>query len=58
VSTEVERYRSVAHQLHQVAKPIRVLSALRWPAAVREEFLAGGADALPTVKYPPFDVAG
>lgn len=57
MSAEVERYRSVAHQLHQVAKPIRVLSALRWPASVREEFLAGGADALPTVEYPPFDEA-
>jgi uncharacterized protein (TIGR02421 family) len=52
---DVERYRSVAHRLHEIAKPIRVLSALRWPASVREGFLAGGADALPSVKYPPFD---
>jgi uncharacterized protein (TIGR02421 family) len=52
---EVERYRTVAHRLHEIAKPMRVLSALRWPASVREEFLAGGADALPSVEYPSFD---
>src|SRR4029450_1448051 len=43
----------VAQGLHQVAKPIRVLSALRWDPAVRDEFLAG--DALPSVESPPFD---
>ncbi|MGH9217379.1 MAG: hypothetical protein ACRDZS_14065, partial [Acidimicrobiales bacterium] len=52
---DVTRYRSVAHRLYEIAKPVRVLSALRWPASVREEFLAGGADALPSVEYPPFD---
>jgi uncharacterized protein (TIGR02421 family) len=52
---DVERYRSVAHRLHEIAKPIRVLSALRWPASVREEFLAGGAAALPSVEYPAYD---
>ncbi|HET6834301.1 MAG TPA: flavohemoglobin expression-modulating QEGLA motif protein [Acidimicrobiales bacterium] len=54
-NAEVERYRAVAHRLHEIAKPMRVLSALRWPASVREEFLAGGADALPSVEYPRFD---
>jgi uncharacterized protein (TIGR02421 family) len=52
---EVPRYRSVAHRLYEIAEPIRVLSALRWPASIREEFLAGGADALPAVEYAPFD---
>ena len=52
---DVNRYRTVAQGLHQVAKPIRVLSALRWPAEVRDEFLAGGGAALPSVDYPPFD---
>jgi uncharacterized protein (TIGR02421 family) len=52
---EVERYRLVAHRLYEIAKPIRVLSQLRWPASIREEFLAGGADALPAVEYPPYD---
>ena len=52
---DAERYRSVAHRLYEIAKPIRVLSALRWPASVREEFLAGGGDSLPSVEYPPFD---
>ena len=54
---DAERYRSVAHRLYEIAKPIRVLSALRWPASVREAFLAGGGDALPSVEYPPFDEA-
>ncbi|HZM40056.1 MAG TPA: flavohemoglobin expression-modulating QEGLA motif protein [Acidimicrobiales bacterium] len=53
--SDVDRYRTVAQGLHQVAKPIRVLSALRWPAEVRDEFLAGGGAALPSVDYPPFD---
>jgi uncharacterized protein (TIGR02421 family) len=53
--SDVERYRDVAQRLHAIAKPMRVLSALRWPAAVRDEFLAGGATALPEVGYPPFD---
>src|SRR5262245_21345380 len=53
--SDVDRYRTVAQGLHQVAKPIRVLSALRWPAAVRDEFLAGGGASLPSVEYPPSD---
>jgi uncharacterized protein (TIGR02421 family) len=53
--SDVDRYRAVAQGLHKVAKPIRVLSALRWPAAVRDEFLAAGGDSLPEVEYPPFD---
>lgn len=52
---EAERYRSVAHRLHDIAQPVRVLSALRWPASVREEFLAGGGETLPSVSYAPFD---
>lgn len=54
-NADVARYRAVAHRLHEIAKPMRVLSALRWPTSAREEFLAGGADALPSVEYPPFD---
>lgn len=34
---------------------MRVLASLRWPAEVREEFLAGGASKLPDVTYPEFD---
>jgi hypothetical protein len=54
---DADRYRAVAQRLYEVAKPMRVLSALQWPASVREEFLAGGADALPEVDYPAFDEA-
>ena len=52
---DAARYRSVAHRLYEIAKPIRVLAALRWPASAREEFLAGGGAALPAVDYPSFD---
>jgi uncharacterized protein (TIGR02421 family) len=45
----------VARGLYDIAKPMRVLSELRWPAAIREEFLAGGADRLPSVEYRSFD---
>jgi uncharacterized protein (TIGR02421 family) len=54
-ASDVDRYRDVAQRLHAIAKPMRVLSALQWPAAVRAEFLAGGGDALPSVEYAPFD---
>lgn len=43
--------------LHGVAKPMRVLSALAWPATVREDFLAGGARHLPEPEYAPVDPA-
>ncbi|HET6664342.1 MAG TPA: flavohemoglobin expression-modulating QEGLA motif protein [Acidimicrobiales bacterium] len=45
----------MAHRLYEIARPIRVLSALRWPAPVREEFLTGGGNALPSVEYPALD---
>jgi uncharacterized protein (TIGR02421 family) len=53
--SDADRYRDVAQRLHAIARPMRVLSALRWPASVRDEFLAGGGDALPSVEYPSFD---
>lgn len=55
IDPHVERYRAVAHDLHEIAKPVRVLGSLTWPASVREEFLASGGEALPEVEYPPFD---
>jgi len=55
--TPADRYRSAAQILHDVAKPMRVLSRLAWPAAVREDFLAGGATKLPTVEYATIDAA-
>ena len=36
---------------------MRVLSRLNWPAEIREEFLAGGANNLPAPTYEPFDAA-
>ena len=56
-SGEGDRYRDLARRLHDVAKPMRVLSALRWSPEVREDFLARGASRLPDVSYEPFDAA-
>jgi uncharacterized protein (TIGR02421 family) len=50
-----DRYRSAARILHDIAKPMRVLSALAWPAALRERFLEGGAQHLPEPSYDPID---
>lgn len=50
-----DRVRQVTSILHDVAKPMRVLSALSWPGEVRDDFLAGGADRLPDVSYTPID---
>lgn len=56
-TTSADRYRSAARTLHDVAKPMRVLSRLAWPARIREDFLAGGGDALPRPDYPRFDAS-
>ena len=53
--TEQDRYRQAATILHDVAKPMRVLSALAWPGNLRDEFLAGGATKLPQPSYQPID---
>jgi uncharacterized protein (TIGR02421 family) len=52
---QAERYRGAAQILHDVAKPMRVLSALAWPGELREEFLAGGAQTFPAPTYEPVD---
>ncbi len=52
-----DRYRQAAQILHDVAKPMRVLSALAWPGELRDEFLAGGAQRLPEPAYEPVDPA-
>ena len=52
-----DRYRRAAQILHDVAKPMRVLSALAWPGDLRDEFLAGGAQRLPEPTYAPVDPA-
>jgi len=51
----LERYRSAATRLHDIAKPMRVLSRLSWPAQIRERFVAGGAARLPEPDYASFD---
>lgn len=55
VDADAVRWTSAARILHDVAKPMRVLSALSWPASVREEFLASGGAKLPDPTYKPFD---
>jgi uncharacterized protein (TIGR02421 family) len=52
-----DRYRQASQLLHDVAKPMRVLSALAWPAQLRDEFLASGAQRLPEPTYEPIDPA-
>lgn len=49
----LERYRRAATILHDVAKPMRVLSRLAWPAEERERFLANGGTTMPTPTYDP-----
>jgi uncharacterized protein (TIGR02421 family) len=55
--TSADRYRSAARVLHDVAKPMRVLSRLAWPARIREEFIDGGASRMPRPEYGSFDAA-
>jgi uncharacterized protein (TIGR02421 family) len=55
MTTDLGRYTQAAQELHDVAKPMRVLSRLGWPARIRDEFLASGATTLPTPEYEPFD---
>lgn len=50
-----DRYRQAALILHDVAKPMRVLSALAWPGELRETFLSTGAQRLPEPTYSPID---
>jgi uncharacterized protein (TIGR02421 family) len=50
-----DRYRQAAQILHDVAKPMRVLSALAWPGELRDQFLADGAQRLPEPTYAPVD---
>lgn len=50
-----DRYRQSARILHDVAKPMRVLSALAWPGNLRDQFLDNGAQRLPEPTYEPID---
>jgi uncharacterized protein (TIGR02421 family) len=54
-TVDADRYRRVASQLHDVAKPMRVLSRLAWPRRLREEFLSSGGSRLPRPEYESFD---
>ncbi len=54
-AAEAERYRQAALLLHDVAKPMRVLSRLAWPGELREEFISGGAQEMPEPVYEPLD---
>jgi len=55
MTPDVERWKAAAKILYQVAKPLRVLSALAWPEAIREQFLASGGTRLPEPSYAAFD---
>jgi hypothetical protein len=56
VDLDTERIVGVSDRLAAGARRLRVLTHLAWPAETRHEFLGGGADRLPEVSYPPFDV--
>lgn len=52
---DLDRYRTAAKILHDVAKPMRVLSTLRWSGEIREAFLASGARRMPEPSYQAID---
>lgn len=52
---DAARIARLIEHLREAEAPVRVLRYLAWPASVRVAFLAGGADALPRIEYPPFD---
>ena len=49
------RWREAATFLGRVAKPMRVLSSISWPARERDVFLAYGASKVPSPTYAPVD---
>ena len=55
IESAADRYRQASQILHDVAKPMRVLSALAWPSELRDQFLAAGAQRLPEPTYAPVD---
>ena len=57
LDADQRRWSEAAQILHDVAKPMRVLSALSWPGELRAEFLDGGAQTLPDPDYTPIDPA-
>lgn len=60
LNKELERYVELDRQLVEAAKPIKVLSALTWPAHVHDEFMRGvesGNPKLPKVAYPSVDLS-
>lgn len=56
----LDKLRSLAAELAEAQRPVRILRAIAWPDRVKEEFFARGAGELPRVTYAPlrFDVAG
>ncbi|MEY2978482.1 MAG: flavohemoglobin expression-modulating QEGLA motif protein [Prochlorotrichaceae cyanobacterium] len=52
---EKERICRVAQQLHQAARPLKILETIAWPAQVKADFFAQNASQLPEVSYPDFD---
>src|SRR5262245_57399065 len=50
-----DRHRAAAHLLAELAKPLRVLSALGWEGRLREQFLASGGEMMPEPRYERFD---
>lgn len=45
-----------AHALRALSKRLNILKAIRWPAEIKQNFLAGHTDKLPDISYPSIDV--
>jgi uncharacterized protein (TIGR02421 family) len=54
---ERERIRSLATELRQAEKSVRVLRTLAWPEDVATRFFAARCKQLPEVSYPRFDAS-
>ncbi|NQV42246.1 MAG: DUF1704 domain-containing protein [Candidatus Marinimicrobia bacterium] len=57
VKNEADRIRHINDLLYRATRPIRILSHVSWSSDVRKQFFNRGAQELPVVSYPPFNVA-
>jgi uncharacterized protein (TIGR02421 family) len=54
-ASEKKRIGRVSDLLFKATRTIRILSHISWPASVRDDFFSNGANALPEVRYAPYD---
>ncbi|MEQ8763043.1 MAG: flavohemoglobin expression-modulating QEGLA motif protein [Planctomycetota bacterium] len=56
-TTRISWIRSTVEQLRRLERPVRILSSIAWPPAVKAAFFEGGAKELPSVTYRALDRA-